>query len=107
MTAATAMPEAARPRSAERQTLSLSGVSWDEYLRFLELFGEHPGYRLAFDEGELEVMSPSLAHDDDSRFLGDLVRIATMVLKLPSRRGGSTTLRRELAQKGIEPDDCF
>lgn len=91
----------------QRQVLRLSAVSWDDYGQFRELFDRQRGYRLAFDRGEFEIMSPTLAHDDDSRFLGDLVRVGARAAKLPSRRGGSVTMQSELHQKGIEPDDCF
>src|SRR5436190_2363972 len=52
-------------------------------------------------------MSPRLEHDDDGRFLGDLVFVLTEELGLPLKRGGSTTLRRRLKQRGIEADECF
>lgn len=95
------------PVASDRRGLLIPGVTWDDYGKFQELFDRRRGFRLAYDRGALEIMSPSLAHDDDSRFLGDLVRAATMVLGLPARRGGSTTLRSELVRRGIEPDDCF
>ncbi|MCC7423107.1 MAG: Uma2 family endonuclease [Planctomycetaceae bacterium] len=93
--------------ASERQVLRLSDVDWDGYLTVQKVFDRQRGFRLAYDRGELEIMSPTLAHDDDSRFLGDLVRVGARAARLPSRRGGSVTMRTELLQKGIEPDDCF
>jgi len=90
-----------------RPTICLSAVSWEDYLAFQELFDRQRGYRLAYDGGALEIMSPTLSHDDDSRFLGDLVRMAARAADLPTRRGGSVTMRSELALKGVEPDDCL
>src|SRR5436190_2473960 len=52
-------------------------------------------------------MSPTLEHDDDGRFLGDLVFVLTEELGLPLKRGGSTTLRRRLRRRGVEADACF
>ena len=52
-------------------------------------------------------MSPLMEHDDDGRFIGDLVFVLTEELGLPLKRGGSTTLRRRLRQRGIEADECF
>ena len=66
-----------------------------------------PGVRLTYDRGELEIMSPSLEHDDDSSILGRMVGILTEELDLPLKQGGSVTLRRRLRQRGIEADDCF
>ena len=86
---------------------NLSGIDWHTYTRLLRVFAEHPGVRLTYDRGELEIMSPLLKHDDDSRFLGDLVFVLTEEMVLPLKRGGSTTLRRRKRQKGIEADECF
>lgn len=96
-----------KPEARERQLLRLSAVTWDDYEKYQELFDHQRGFRLAYDRGVLEILSPTLAHDGDSRFLGDLVRSATMILALPARRGGSTTMRSALIDRGIEPDDCF
>jgi Uma2 family endonuclease len=87
--------------------LRLSGIDWRTYTRLLWVFAEHPGIRLTYDRGELEIMSPRLEHDDDAWFLGDLVFVLTEELGLPLKRGGSTTLRRRLRQRGIEADACF
>jgi Uma2 family endonuclease len=77
------------------------------YSRLLRAFAERPGIRLTYDRGDLEIMSPLLEHDDDGRFLGDLVFVLTEELGLPLKRGGSTTLRRRLRRRGIEADECF
>jgi Uma2 family endonuclease len=89
------------------QSLLLSGVDWEMYTRLLRIFAERPGIRLTYDRGVLEIMSPSLEHDDDGQFLADLVFVLTEELGLPLKRGGSTTLRRRLRRRGIEADACF
>jgi len=85
----------------------MSNVDWKMYSRLLSAFAERPGYRLTYDRGELEIMSPLLKHDDDSRFLACMVFVLTEELGLPIKRGGSTTLQRRLREKGIEADECF
>jgi Uma2 family endonuclease len=87
--------------------LLLSGVDWRTYSRLLRIFAERPRIRLTYDRGELEIMSPTLEHDDDSQILGDFVFVLTEELSLPLKRGGSTTLRRRVKQRGIEADACF
>lgn len=91
----------------QRQTLRLSGVDWSTYTLLLRAFSRHPGFRLAYDRGELEIMSPSFEHDDDSDVLGDFVVILADELNLPLKRGGSVTMRRKARQRGIEADRCF
>jgi Uma2 family endonuclease len=73
----------------------------------LRIFEQHPGFRIAYDRGELEIMSPSLMHDDDGDFLGALVVFMTLELGLPIKRGGSVTMKRRKHQKGIESDRCY
>jgi len=89
------------------QYLHLSGIDWRTYSRLLHIFAERPGIRLTYDRGELEIMSPRLDLDNDGRLLGGLVAALTQELGLPIKRGGSTTLRRRLRQRGIEADECF
>src|SRR5438477_906899 len=90
-----------------RQCVRLSAVDWRTYSRLTRLLAERAGVRLTYDRGELEIMSPTLEHDDGSRFIGDLIFVLTEELALPLKRGGSVTLRRRLLQRGIEADDCF
>ena len=97
----------ARRRSVNGQYLRLSGVDWQTYSRLLHAFAERPAIRLTYDRGELEIMSPLLEHDDDGELLGEFVFTLTDELGLPLKRGGSTTLRRRLKQRGLEADKCF
>jgi Uma2 family endonuclease len=85
-----------------RDRLLLDNVDWRTYTRFLYLFAERPGYRLTYDRGKLEIMSPLPEHESDADFLGCLARALSDELGLPIRGGGSTTLRRRRRQRGIE-----
>jgi len=71
----------------------ISNVDWKDYSRFLKLFAERPGYRLTYDRGELEIMSPLLEHDNDDRFLGRLIVTLTEELGMECFPGGSVTIR--------------
>jgi Uma2 family endonuclease len=82
-------------------------VDWKQYSKLLTVFEGQPGHRLAYDHGELEIMSPLFVHDRDNRFLARLVTILTEELHLPLVDGGSTTMKRALLQRGIEADTCF
>jgi Uma2 family endonuclease len=101
------MSNAAVRKPPPGHCLRLSNVDWKTYSRVLDIFGERPGFRVTYDRGELEIISPTLAHDDDTWFLGHLVIILTEALDLPLRHGGSTTMRRRLRERGIEADASF
>ena len=84
----------------------LSGVDWRTYTRLLHIFAERPSIRLAYDRGELEIMSPLPEHESDADMLGRFVVVLTEEMRLPIKAGRSTTLRRRRRQRGLEPDNC-
>ncbi len=44
-------------------TLRLNGVSWDEYEALVAQMESRPGYRVTYDRGRLEIMSPHSEHE--------------------------------------------
>jgi len=89
------------------QQLVVHDVDWDSYERFLELFAKQPGFRLTYDRGTLEIMSPLHEHESDADFLGRLVVVLTVELRLPIKAGRSTTYRKQRKQRGLEPDHSY
>ena len=85
----------------------LNDVSWKEYEMFLEDFEEKAGWRLAFDEGKLEIMPPTLEHEYFGFSVHDFVRAYCDVFDIELIGARSTTFRRELLKKGVEPDECY
>jgi Uma2 family endonuclease len=96
-----------KQHSRPGQFLLLEGIDWRTYSRLLRTFAERPKLRLTYDRGRLEMMSPLLEHDDDGRFLGQMVHVLTEELDMPIKSGGSTTMRRQLHARGIEADESF
>ncbi len=88
-------------------TLSFEDISWNEYEELLEILGNDCSSRITFNNGGLEIMSPSDWHDYYKSLLGRLVDVITEELDLDCVAFGSTTLRLEKKRKGTEPDDCF
>src|SRR5262245_10339760 len=87
--------------------LLLDNVDWGTYTRFLRLFAERPGYRLTYDRGVLEIMSPSGRHENEAYLLGRFIDTLTEELGLPVKAGRTITLRRKRLQRGLEPDNCY
>jgi Uma2 family endonuclease len=85
----------------------IPNTDWETYTKLLKAFAERPRVKLTYDRGDLEIMAPSLEHDDDGDVLGDFVKILAEAFGLPLHRGGSVTLRRRRMKKGLEPDRCF
>jgi len=85
----------------------LPDVSWQTYLRLLKARGERSVPRYAYDDGTLEIMSPSAAHEDIQSLIGDLVVAYCLDYGIEHRHRGSWTRRSGKLRKGAEPDDCF
>ena len=88
------------------QGLHLHDIPWATYETILrDLEGQH--YRITFDRGDLEIMTISHEHEYYGELLGRLIHMLTLVLNIPIHSGGSTTFRRAMSEKGLEPDKCF
>jgi Uma2 family endonuclease len=84
----------------------LRGVGWSGYETILKLVGDRP-VRLTYDRGDLELMVPSLDHERYKSLLGRLIETLTLELDLPCDAAGSTTWRKQLEDRGLEPDECY
>ncbi len=93
-------------RSTGEQRFVLHGIGWDAYETLLKLLSDRP-IRLTYDRGNLELMSPSMPHEQYSRLMGFLIQSLCEELEIPCIVAGSTTFRREIKQRGLEPDECF
>jgi Uma2 family endonuclease len=85
----------------------LHGVSWADYERILEMRGEAPVPRLAYLEGELEFMTPSLPHESIKSRIGRLVEVWCLEKDIEFSAGGSWTIKKKKAKSGLEPDECY
>lgn len=88
-------------------TLILHGRSWDEYEELLEAVGENRGLRISYNEGTLQIMTLSQEHEKYSDLIRDMVRLVSLRLRIKLLSFGSTTIRKQRKQKGLEPDHCF
>jgi Uma2 family endonuclease len=84
-----------------------SGVSWEAYETLLNFLGDSSGYRLAYLEGILEIMSPSRSHELDKENIGRLLEAYLEENRIRFWGLGSTTLRKADKQAGKEPDKCY
>lgn len=85
----------------------LDDVSWSRYEELLKEFEERPSFRLTFDQGRLEIMSPLPEHDAFDRLVGRLVEFMGFERNVSVFSLGSTTFRNAAKRKGLEPDNCY
>ena len=94
-------------RPTEDHIVRLSGVSWEDYERLLAMRGDHSAPRLAYLEGDVEIMSPSQTHEGIKSMIGRLVEVYCLEHDIPFSTYGSWTLQSEDRSRGAEPDECY
>jgi Uma2 family endonuclease len=88
-------------------TLVVPNASWEQYEDLLHELGDRPGLSVSYDEGRLQVMSPSAEHEEYREFILSIARTLSEELGVPLETRGSTTWKRPALQKGVEADTCF
>jgi Uma2 family endonuclease len=88
-------------------TLILNDVPWEEYEQLLNDLGDDYGVRINYDQGRLEVMSPSTFHEMYKDLVFSMAFMLAYEFNTPFETRGSSTFKQARARKGAEPDTCF
>lgn len=91
---------------AEQRTV-LQNISWETFEILLKETGEHRGSRFAYDCGILEIMTPLFEHESYKCNFGNFIVALAEELNIEIKSAGSTTLKRRIVKRGIEPDNCY
>ena len=92
---------------SEDSFVYLRGVSWSDYERVMKLRGDGSVPRLAYEEGVLELMSPSQPHESIKATIGFLVAAWCDVHDVEFTASRSWTLKDKRKKTGVEPDEGF
>jgi Uma2 family endonuclease len=95
------------PSVVEQSCVLLDGITWETFERILHELGDNRGTRLAYDNGHLEIMSPSSSHEALKELLSDIAHNLVRALRVDFAKMGSTTFKRRELGRGFEPDQCF
>jgi Uma2 family endonuclease len=93
--------------SPTTQPILLEGVSWATYECLLADFADSHAARVAYDQGTLEIMSPSYVHEQRNSLIAMLVSVVATEMDIDFENAGSTTFKRADMGRGFEPDSCF
>jgi Uma2 family endonuclease len=93
--------------SPPEQQIVLHDVSWETYERLLADHVDRSVPHFTYDRGELEILGPSTAHEEDNRTLALLVEDVAMELDIDVVNVGSMTFKRRDLEQGFEPDTSF
>jgi Uma2 family endonuclease len=85
----------------------LRGVPWSAYVALRDALDDQGGLKMTYLEGMLELMSPSLLHEDAKTIIARLLEVWAMERDVDLRGFGGTTFRREAKARGLEPDECY
>jgi Uma2 family endonuclease len=99
-------PDVAEPLPAD-DIVKLSGATWADFQRVLEMRGERAVPRVAYLEGMLELMTPSRPHESISAMIGRLLEAWCMANGVEISPYGSWTLEDKQLERGVEPDECY
>ena len=84
----------------------LSGVSWELYEQLREN-EDNWHVRMAYDNGRLELMSPSPHHESITKLIARMVETFMEETGVSHRSLRSTTWKRRELGKGCEADECY
>jgi Uma2 family endonuclease len=100
-----ALPIDSTPR--EDHFVLLRDSSWADYERLLEKRGEHAVPRITYLEGTIEVMTPSIHHEEIKSTIGRLVELYCDENGIDYTTAGSWTIKNKHKERGAEPDECY
>jgi Uma2 family endonuclease len=83
------------------------GVSWDAYETMLALRGERSMPRMAYLDGALELMTTSEDHERIKCMVSRMLEAYMLRAGMLFGGYGSWTMRKQLADAGIEADQCY
>jgi Uma2 family endonuclease len=95
--------EITSPPAEQRMLLQ---ATWKEYVLLRDLL-DGPGLRMTYLGGVLELMSPSREHELWKKNIARLIELFAHVRGIELYGYGSTTLKKEAADRGAEPDECY
>ncbi|MFL6214780.1 MAG: Uma2 family endonuclease [Blastocatellia bacterium] len=93
--------------SQAEQRVVLYDVSWATYEHLLADHLDSSSPRFTYDGGTLEIMSPSMEHEEANRGIAAMVEAIADQWRIDLMNLGSTTFKRVDFKKGFEPDTCF
>ena len=88
------------------QRVVLQSVDWSTYAALVSRPESHHN-RIAYDQGWMEIMSPSRLHDSSGRLIGRLIEALTEELDIEVASVKSTTFKCEERARGFEADESY
>lgn len=94
-------------RSNEEKLITLTGIKWLTFKAIMSDVGDGRAWRIAYDEGVLEIRMPLPKHERPKVMLELFIGALADELEIEAMSLGALTLEREDLARAIEPDTCF
>jgi Uma2 family endonuclease len=91
---------------AGEQRVLLRSISWQTYESLADN-SDRTGRFLTYDRGQLEIMSPSKAHESGKTMLGRMVERFAEEQQIDVCSTASTTFKRKDIDRGFEADESY
>ncbi len=99
-------PGLARADDPEERFVT-SGMSWQDYETLLVRLEDNSHYRVTYLDGILEIVSPSIRHENIKTNLGMLLERFFYNKRIRFIPMGSSTFKNKARKAGAEPDECY
>jgi Uma2 family endonuclease len=94
-------------RPTEDHIVRFHEATWADYEHLLAMRGDKSAPRIAFLEGEIEIMSPSRQHESIKSRIGRLVETWCLERGVEFSTYGSWTVGDKRVERAAEPDECY
>lgn len=94
------------PVSADQRVM-MHGLRWADYEMLLAIRGARSIPRFTYLKGTLEIMSPSIDHEQVKKNIARMLETWAFVRGIKVIGVGSWTLRNAPRERGLEPDECY
>ena len=91
----------------EDRRFTVYGVTFAQYEAIRDLLDDHPGVRMTYLEGVLELMSPGMEHEHVKTLVARLIEIYALERNVELNGYGGMTFRKAAKERGLEPDECY
>lgn len=91
---------------AVEQRNLLREVDWQTYVALSDTT-DRAGCRMTYDQGDLEIMTPSMPHERFGTMIGRMIERYSEIFDIEIRSVASTTFRRPDMHRGFEADEAY
>ena len=97
----------ARPEIDRDDVVVLHQMPWELYEAFCDARDGAGGVRVAYLDGEMEIMSPGRLHEQWKTLLARFLEAYAEEVGFSLNGFGNETLKKKGKKSGVEPDECY